>query len=193
MGRRSISVAAGRGDSRAEPGDEAALIARSRAGDHEAYGQLFRLHKDRIYGLALRLTEDPGLAEEVALQAFTAAWTGLPDFRGESRFSTWVGSIAVNCARQELRRRIRRRNRVEPLGSVEHSAASAAPARVDDAVDLERAIARLPAGARQALLLRHVYGFSCREAAEAMRVTTGTVKSQTSRALTLLKEKLSHE
>lgn len=138
----------------------------------------------------MRLTADPEMAEEVVLDAFTAAWSGLDGFREESRFSTWVCSIALNSAREHRRRAGRDACRYQAMERVEGS--ERAP-RHEEAIDLERAIARLPERARQVLLLRHVYGFSCEEAARAMDVTSGTIKSQTYRACALLRESLSYE
>jgi RNA polymerase sigma-70 factor (ECF subfamily) len=154
------------------------------------------MHRDIAFGLAVRLTADRDLAEEVLLEAFTAAWTGLPGFREDSGFRTWVCGIIANRARDALRRRGRRRARSRVL--TEESASGGgrradAVRHAEDRIDLERAIATLPPGAREALLLRHVYGFSCAEAAEVLGVSVGTVKSQTSRACALLRDKLSHD
>lgn len=144
-----------------------------------------------MYGLAIRLTGNPELAQEVLLDAFVAAWTGLPGFRGDSRFSTWVSSIAVNLAREAHRANSRRLRRIEILGALQ--APGTEVSRVEDRIDMERAIAKLPAGAREALLLRHVHGLSCAETAAVLNITVGTVKSQTSRACALLRERLAHD
>lgn len=178
----------GRGEDRKRE-VESDLVARSRRGDTAAYTELFHIHGDMLFGLVMRLTADADLAEEVVLEAFTAAWTKLPGFRADSRFSTWLCAIALNTARHRLRERAQRWRRQAPLTS-EHRRLSRDPPRVDEAVDLERAIALLPPRAREALLLRHVQGMSCEEAAAAMGVTTGTIKSQTARACKLLRERL---
>lgn len=168
---------------------ERELVARARRGDMAAFTALFHAHRDMLFGLALRLTADADLAEEVALEAFTKAWTRLSDFRGESRFSTWLCGIALNTARHRLRGRANRRRRQAPLTPI-LARLSRDPPPVEEAVDLERAIALLPPRAREALLLRHVQGLSCEEAAAAMGVTSGTIKSQTARACGLLRERL---
>lgn len=156
---------------------------------------MFRAHRVQVYALALRLTNDPDIAEEIVLDAFVSAWNGLAEFRGDSRFSTWVSSIAVNHSRRARRTRSRRRRRFEPLdrsGEGARAADGRAP-RVEERIDIERAIAGLPDGAREALLLRHVHGLSCAEAATVLKVSVGTVKSQTSRACALLRERLQHD
>lgn len=137
------------------------------------------------------------MAEDVLLEAFTAAWTNLSGFRGESGFGTWVCGIAVNRARDALRTRVRQRRDV-PFDPPHRTRAgddawTNRARHVETRIDLERAIAGLPPGAREALVLRHVHGFSCAEAAGMMGVTEGTVKSQTSRACALLREKLNHD
>lgn len=142
--------------------------------------------------MAARLTSDDALAEQVLLDTFSDAWTGLPDFRGDSRFATWLYGIALNRARAALRSRARRWKRLGRIDTeVAESAAASTPAPVEDRIDLERALAGLPDRARETLVLRHVQGLSCEEVAAVMKVTTGTVKSQTSRACALLREKLS--
>lgn len=148
-----------------------------------------------MYGLALRLTGDSVLAEDVVLDSFVSAWTGLPDFQGESRFSTWVSGIAINHSRQARRARGRRGKRFASLDAAVTRAPSSAGdvPSVEQQIDIERAIAELPPGAREALLLRHVQGLSCAEAAAVLNVTVGTVKSQTSRACALLRKKLTYE
>lgn len=177
------------------PPGERGLVNRARRGDRPAFEVLFRAHRDQVYGLALRLTEDPAVAEEIVLDAFVAAWTGLRDFRGDSRFSTWVSSIAVNQCRQALRTKSRRHRRFESLDAegsrFPHSSGNAPP--FEERIDIERAIAGLPSGARAALLLRHVHGLSCAEAAAVLNLTVGTVKSQTSRACALLRKRLLHD
>lgn len=156
---------------------------------------MFRTHRDQVYALALRLTDDPAVAEEVLLDAFVSAWTGLAGFRGDSRFSTWVISIAVHHSLQARRATSRRRRRFDSLdrsGEGARALEGNAP-RVEERIDIERAIAGLPAGAREALVLRHIHGLSCAEAAAVLNVSVGTVKSQTSRACALLREKLRYD
>jgi len=78
--------------------DEDTLLARSREGDTRAYRELVDLHRDRVYGLALRILRSPADAEEVAQDAFVRAWLALRDFRGESTFGTWIHRIAARRA-----------------------------------------------------------------------------------------------
>jgi len=176
---------------------ERRLVESAGTGDRSAFTELYARHRDLVYGLALRLTGERDLAEEVLLESFAAAWVNLPRFRGDSGFGTWVCGIAVNRARDATRTRTRRRSRVVAVDPARFGAGVAAwtdgARHAETRIDLERAIAGLPPGAREALVLRHVHGFSCAEAAAIMGVTEGTVKSQTSRACALLRETLEHD
>jgi RNA polymerase sigma-70 factor (ECF subfamily) len=118
-----------------------------------------------------------------------AAWNEIPRYRGEAALSTWLCGIAVNRARQRIRTDARRTKRLTLLGAFE-PAASTPPEGIDHRIDLERAIAGLPEGARTAVLLRHVHGLSYREVADAMSVSVGTAKSQASRGCSLLRKVL---
>src|SRR5689334_19687634 len=122
------------------------LVERARRGDARAFEELYRLHHRRIYALALRMTREPGRAEELTQDAFVEAWRALPGFRGESAFSTWLHGVA---ARVVLRQR-----RTDRRWEERHEAAYLAEARramPDTAIALERAIASLPDGARAVL------------------------------------------
>jgi len=70
--------------------EEAALVARARAGDQEAFGVLVRLHQRQVYNLALRILRDSEEAGEATQEVFLAAWQGLRGFRGQARFATWL-------------------------------------------------------------------------------------------------------
>src|SRR5258705_13888094 len=73
--------------------EERALVARAQAGDEGAFRALGEQHRDRAYGLALRIGRSPAGAEEVAQDAFGRAWPAPPRFGGEARFSTWPPRI----------------------------------------------------------------------------------------------------
>ncbi|HEX3128823.1 MAG TPA: sigma-70 family RNA polymerase sigma factor, partial [Thermoanaerobaculia bacterium] len=79
----------------APPTPATLLVERARRGDTRAFEELYKLHHRRIYALALRMTREPGRAEELTQDAFVEAWRSLPSFRGESAFSTWLHGIAV--------------------------------------------------------------------------------------------------
>lgn len=131
-------------------------------------------------------------AEELTQDVFVRAWEKLPQFRGESLFSTWLHRLAVNVvlnARKSEGRQRSRRTDSEDEDMDEF--ASVRQASPGDRLDLEAAIASLPPGARRVFVLHDVEGFKHEEIAEQLGVTTGGSKAQLHRARMLLREALS--
>jgi RNA polymerase sigma-70 factor (ECF subfamily) len=171
--------------------EERTLVAAAARGSKAAFEQLYRLHVGKVYGLCLRMTANVATAEDCTQEAFVHAWTSLPAFEQRSRFGTWLYRIAVNAVRTQGRRRS------EILGdeaSADELAADtlADPAIADDGVlrDLEAGIARLPAGARQVLVLAGLYGYSHEETASMLGIAVGTCKAQLHRARQILSARL---
>jgi RNA polymerase sigma-70 factor (ECF subfamily) len=137
------------------------------------------------------MTANPTIAEDCAQEAFVQAWRSLPAFENRSSFGTWLHRIAVNAV---LARGRRRQEILVSEMSAEESVAETLsdPSSPDPAaaIDLEQAIARLPPGARQALVLVGIYGYSHEEAAAMLGIAVGTCKSQLHRARQLLGERL---
>jgi RNA polymerase sigma-70 factor (ECF subfamily) len=152
---------------------------------------LYRVHHRRVYAIALRFARDADRAEEIVQDAFVRVWRSLPSFNGNSRLSTWVHSVAVNAALDGVRARSRREARIEPGIDPDRYAAQVGRAMPDADLDLERAIASLPDGAREIVILHYIEGYPCAEIAARLGIVEGTVKSQLHRARTLLKEALS--
>ena len=91
--------------------EEKDLIRRAGQGDSDAFRQLVETYQAPVYRLALRMCGgDAALAEDAAQEAFLAAWRGLPRFRGDSRFSTWLYRLTTNAAIDCLRREKRHRD-----------------------------------------------------------------------------------
>ena len=170
---------------------DAALVRRARGGDVRAFERLYREHVGRVYGLCLRLTRDPTSAEDCAQEAFINAWRGLERFETRSAFGTWLHRIAVNVV---LGRRRRPGPALEPLPEtgemVEQDFTLDTPVEVDE---IEAAVAALPDGARDVLVLCGIYGYSHGEAAEMLGVAEGTCKAQLHRARGLLRRRLEPE
>lgn len=118
------------------------------------------------------------------------AWRKLSTFHGSSRLSSWLHRIAVNVMLQDGRAAGRRASRVVTVADELLQAAPARAAGADLRLDLERAIALLPVGARTALVLHDIEGYTHDEIAAMTGVTSGTVKSQLHRARRLLRERL---
>jgi RNA polymerase sigma-70 factor (ECF subfamily) len=164
------------------------LVERARRGDARAFEELYRLHHRRVYALALRMTREPGRAEELTQDAFVEAWRALPSFRGESAFSTWLHGVAARVVLRQRRtdRRWEERNEALYLAELRR----AMPSLPETAIALERAIASLPEGARSVLVLHDVEGYKYEEIARLLGVALGTVKAQLHRARRLVMEAL---
>lgn len=180
------------------PPDDLLLVQRAAAGDAKAFEQLYRTHVDRIYGLCCRLCHgDTARAEQSTQDAFVRAWEKLGSFRGESRFGTWMHRLTVNVVLGEhrlLRRWVTFEDEVQSgvdgtetpdgLDPVE-------PVRQEDVgsrIDLERALARLPKGARTVLVLHDIEGYQHDEISDLTGIAVGTSKAQLHRARRLLRE-----
>lgn len=85
------------------------LVRAAAGGDEDAFAQLVALHEKKVYNLALRMCGDPEDAWDAAQEAFLSAWRGLPSFRGEAGFSTWLYRLTSNAAIDLLRRTKRQR------------------------------------------------------------------------------------
>jgi RNA polymerase sigma-70 factor, ECF subfamily len=167
-------------ESSTEPTD---TIAAAAAGDVAAFERLYRQFSPRVYGLCLRLTGQREAAEDCTQESFVAAWRSLARFERRSRFSTWLHRITVHCV---LSRRKGLRFEYEVA-----EPATGLPDRADPdggapPLDVERAIAALPEGARHVLVLVGIYGYSHAEAAGALGIAEGTCKAQLHRARQLL-------
>jgi len=167
-----------------------ALVRRAQEGDVRAFEEVYRRLSGRVYALCLRMSADPDLAEEWTQDVFVRAWEKLDSFRGESRFSTWLHRLAVNLILQHRRSAGRRSAREVTVEDLSRYAVEAERAMPGTRVDLERAIAALPPGARELLILRDIEGYPYQEMAQLKGIALGTVKAQIHRARTLLREAL---
>ena len=173
---------------------ESELVAAAAAGDARAFEQLYRAHVARVYGLCVRLVNgDRAKAEQYAQDAFVRAWESLRTFRGGSRFSTWLHRLTVNVVLGEHRllRRWVSFDDLAPDGDYLTDVVGGHPqAQIGDRMDLERALSRLPKGARAVLILHDVEGYRHDEIAELTGIAVGTSKAQLHRARKLMKELL---
>jgi len=156
------------------------LLSAHCAGDPDAFGELFRRHRDRMWAVALRTTVDPEMAADAVQEAFIAAFRGAGSFRGEAAVTTWLHRIVVNACLD----RLRRSKPVVPLPEADlrlladthdhhHS--------VDVRLDIQAALDQLPETQRMALILVDMHGLSIAEAASIQNVAEGTIKSRCSR------------
>ena len=168
-------------------------IEAARGGDLAAFEHLYRATSRRIYAVCYRMTTDATLAEELTQETFVRAWRRLSLFRGESAFSSWVHAIAVNTVLSDRRARRRREARetvADEPSTLEQVAEDPKRRSPETGIDLERAMALLPPGARNVFILHDVEGFRHEEIGRMLGVAEGTSKAQLHRARRLLREGL---
>lgn len=165
--------------------DTADLVARVRAGDESAFHRLYERYSGRLRPMLWRLAGgDRGLADDLLQETFVRAWRRFDQLAEPAAVGAWLQRTAVNLALSE-----RRRFRPVTHDRYDETAAPAPPWPCAD-LDLERAIAGLPARARQVLVLFHLEGLTHEAIAGLMNTTPGTSKAQLHRARNLLKEAL---
>ncbi len=165
-------------------------VRAAQGGDLGAFERLYRAHVGRVMALCTRMTGDRTMAEDLTQETFVKAWERLASYKGESAFGSWLHRVAANVVLDDARSRGRRLRKVEAVDDVD-AFADPAPARDPGAaVDLERALATLPEGARAAFVLHDVHGFSHEEIAGMVGQAVGTSKAQLHRARRLLREAL---
>jgi len=165
-------------------------VRSAQAGDERAFERLYRTHIGRIFALALRLVGEAARAEELAQDVFVRAWERLGSFRGESAIGTWLHRLAVNVILTDRRSGIRFAKRIEFDDEIEARPVAARDHSPVDVVDLERAIAGLPPGARAVFVLHDVEGYQHKEIAALVGIAEGTSKAHLFRARRLLMEVL---
>ena len=172
---------------------EGALVERARAGDTRAFERLYREHVGRVYGLCLRMTRDPAIAEDCTQETFINAWKALARFETRSSLGTWLHRIAVNAT---LAKRRKASVVMESISTEDEDEAIESEWTLETPLEvneIEAAIEQLPEGARDVLVLHAIYGYSHLEAAEMLGVAEGTCKAQLHRARGLLRDKLGVE
>ena len=171
--------------------DELRAIARAKRGDPEAFAFLVESYETSVYRLALRMCGNAHDAEEVAQEAFVAAWKGMPSFRGESKFSSWLYQLTSNAAIDFLRREKRHRA-ATPLDDEVDLAAPGTPQQAAEEAELQQALQQaldaLTPEHRQIFLLRQMRQMSYEEIGRLLGLESGTVKSRLSRAKKQLRQ-----
>ncbi|HXX32166.1 MAG TPA: sigma-70 family RNA polymerase sigma factor [Myxococcaceae bacterium] len=185
--------------------EDRALLERAQEGDIDAFEQLVERHRDRVYGLALRMTRSEADAAEIVQDTFLSAYQNLKSFRGEAAFGSWVHRIAANQALMRLRHQRVVEAATEELRGPEFTERGSLAEypevdwsrRADERVldeELGRAIRqatdRLPEGYREVFLLKDVEGLSYEEIAEMMELSVPAVKSRLHRARLALREEI---
>src|SRR6266540_2541997 len=152
-----------------EPAGDAAEVSLASSGDRRAFERLYKAHVNRVFTLCTRMCGSRVRGEELTQDVFVRTWEKLPQFRGESAFSTWIHRIAVNIVltdrKNEGRARRRMKEDEDEVGEDIFAPAATTP-RDADRMDLAAAIGNLPAGARQIFVLHDVEGYKHEEIAE---------------------------
>jgi RNA polymerase sigma-70 factor, ECF subfamily len=177
---------------------DAELLRQHVAGDPEAFGELFHRHRDRLWAVAVRTLGDPEEAADALQDAMIAAFSRAASFRGDSAVTTWLHRIVVNSALDRIRRRAAR----PATSGLDHytldalatggQAASDPTASTDTTLDVQAALSTLVPDQRAALLLVDMLGYPFADAAEALGVSEGTVKSRAARGRARLLPQLAH-
>nr|WP_109472873.1 RNA polymerase sigma factor SigM [Ornithinimicrobium cavernae] len=153
------------------------LMQLHKDGDPDAFGELFRRHKDRMWAVALRTARDPELAADAVQDGFINAFRRADSFRGDSAVTTWLHRIVVNACLDRLRR-------IKPTADIaDHDPVETRDHHrsVEVRLDVREALEQLPEGQRLALVLVDMHGLSVAEAAQILEVAEGTVKSRCAR------------
>jgi RNA polymerase sigma-70 factor (ECF subfamily) len=160
------------------------LAGRIRAGDGQAFEDLYQRHAARLYNLAFRMAGTASDAEDLLQDIFLLAYRKVGSFRGESSLGTWLYRLAMNHCLDVLRsRQARMGQQTDSLDEDSAAEPAAAPALgAVSRIDLDRAIGRLPRACRAAFLLHDVEGFGHHEVGAILGISEGTSKSQVHKA-----------
>lgn len=166
-------------------------------GDPDAFGALFLRHRDRLWAVALRTLGDPEEAADALQDAMISAFRRASGFRGDSAVTTWLHRIVINACLDRLRRRSARPVSAvldeQTLGLLTREPQVPDPGGDSDtALEVTAALRTLPAEQRAALVLVDMLGYPVADAAEALGISVGTVKSRCARGRARLLPRLAH-
>lgn len=189
--------------------EELALARLAVAGDASAFERIYVRHAPRVFALCVRMSGSRQRAAELTQDVFVHVWQHLRSWRGESALSSWIYRLSVNLVLSNVRTEQRRQkwevdDATRDEGRMTHAderrtthadasrtpGAVTRPASLDEAIDLERAIAELPPGARTVFVLHDVEGYRHDEIAKLTGTAEGTCRAQLHRARKLLMEAL---
>jgi RNA polymerase sigma-70 factor, ECF subfamily len=159
------------------------IVRRAQQGDVDAFQRLYYAHAPAVHSLARRMLGDEGAAREMVQDVFVRAWERLGSFRGESAFGTWLHRVGVNLILNQLR--VAKRDVARFIDDdLDDDVPVAGPSDggVEARIDLDAAIARLPAGARTVFVLHDIEGYAHDEIAQMLGLAPGTIRAQLWRA-----------
>ncbi|HET7552764.1 MAG TPA: RNA polymerase sigma factor, partial [Gemmatimonadaceae bacterium] len=151
------------------------VVRRAQQGDVGAFESLYRTHVPAVHALARRMLGDEREVREAVQDIFVRAWERLASFRGESALGTWLHRLAVNVILERLRSAKRDAERlVDDDLSDAPIAGRSTGGELDARIDIDAALARLPAGARMVFVLHDIEGYSHEEIATITGLAPGT-------------------
>jgi RNA polymerase sigma-70 factor (ECF subfamily) len=168
------------------------LLRRHLDGDAEAFTQIVRRHRDRLWAVALRTTGDPEEAADALQEALISAMRHAASFRGDAKLSTWLHRIVVNACLDRLRRRAAHPTTALPDDDHAPSTGRDEFDDRDTATDVHAALATLPPDQRAAIVLVDIEGYPVDQVAAMLDVPSGTVKSRCARGRAKLVPLLAH-
>jgi RNA polymerase sigma-70 factor, ECF subfamily len=173
---------------------DADLLSRHLGGDPDAFREIVKRHRERLWVVALQTLGDPDEAADAVQDAFVSAYRKAGSFRGEAAVTTWLRRIVLNACLDRMRRKS-----VRPVADDQLIEAADREVSLADQTDeheismeIEAALKRLPTDQRAALVLVDMMGYSVEDAAIVLDVPAGTVKSRCSRGRAKLVPMLSH-
>ena len=164
---------------------ETELIRLAQQGQQQAFYQLYQQHHRRVYALCWRMLSDKEAAEDVCQEVFVQVWQKIENFRGESKFSTWLHSVATNIVLGHIRKH---KTWLQRIFSIEDQVVEEKGTEMPDLGDLDKQIMKLPERARLVFILFAVEGYRHEEIARMLNMAVGSSKAQYHRARNLLKE-----
>ncbi|WP_299265470.1 RNA polymerase sigma factor [uncultured Psychrosphaera sp.] len=175
------------------------IVAQLKRGEQSALRKLYNIHGKRVYALSLRLSGDREIAEDITQEVFVQIWQKIHNFRGDSKFSTWLHSVASNVAISHMRKQ--KAWWRSWFGSDEQNETELANIKTDDDLtnhDLSRSgldkhIAKLPEQARIVFVLFAIEGWRHEEISKELNIAVGSSKSQYHRAKQLLQITINSE
>jgi RNA polymerase sigma-70 factor (ECF subfamily) len=165
--------------------DDVTLLRAHTAGDPDAFAELVRRHRDRMWAIAIRTLDDREEAADAVQDALLSAYRAADRFRGDAAVTTWLHRIVVNACLDRARRKQSRPTvalpEVETQAIVARTTIASASADRDTALAVHEALAQLPIEQRAPLVLLDMEGYSVAEIASMLGIAEGTVKSRCAR------------
>lgn len=170
------------------------MLEKAKSGDRQALENLLYESYPLVFGYLLKMCRDEELAKDITQEVMVKAIVNVGQFRGNSKFSTWLVSMAVNLYKDSLRKKTAVPMEFDDsfgLGSSE--SAESVNLRQESSNEIYRLIDDLPDAQRQVFLLKHYYGLSYEEIAKVVKCPVGTVRSRLHNGIDKLKEKITRE